>query len=162
MGLLPPAFRVRAKGMKLGQLAEGVVAGEALVSDGRPKTERSLAVPWDEFVSRRHFQLGVEGKAVRVTRLPSGKNPLTFREQPTDTLPDVGGRQFVIGNTTFELLEDPFQTGRRTATCTAVDYVQLVRSRPTSSRRCSRTFRTCRGADHRSRAMPAARWTRRF
>ena len=32
-----------------------------------------------------------------------------------------------IGETVFEALEDPLQAGRRTATCTAVDYVQLVR-----------------------------------
>jgi Fe-S-cluster-containing hydrogenase component 2 len=33
----------------------------------------------------------------------------------------------VAGGTTFELLEDPLQAGRRTATCTAIDYAQLVR-----------------------------------
>jgi Fe-S-cluster-containing hydrogenase component 2 len=33
----------------------------------------------------------------------------------------------VIGETTFEVIEDPLQAGRRTATCTAVDFVQLVR-----------------------------------
>jgi Fe-S-cluster-containing hydrogenase component 2 len=48
---------------------------------------------------------------------------------PADTFLLSPGDEFVIGNTTFELLEAPFQTGRRTATCTAVDYVQLVRVR---------------------------------
>ena len=33
----------------------------------------------------------------------------------------------MIGETTFEVIEDPLQAGRRTATCTAVDFVQLVR-----------------------------------
>ena len=33
----------------------------------------------------------------------------------------------MIGETTFETIEDPLQAGRRTATCTAVDFVQLVR-----------------------------------
>ncbi len=37
------------------------------------------------------------------------------------------GEGFVVGNTTFEVIEDREQTGYRTATCTAVDYVQLVR-----------------------------------
>ena len=34
---------------------------------------------------------------------------------------------FVAGNTTFEILEDPFLTGKRTATCTSMDFVQLVK-----------------------------------
>jgi Fe-S-cluster-containing hydrogenase component 2/pSer/pThr/pTyr-binding forkhead associated (FHA) protein len=127
MGLLPPAFRLRVKGKEPDQVAEGVIAGEPLVCGRAPSAERSLTVPWDEFISREHFQLQVEGKQVRVSRLPSGKNPLTFRELPADTFLMSPGDRFVIGNTTFDLLEDPFQTGRRTATCTAVDFVQLVR-----------------------------------
>jgi Fe-S-cluster-containing hydrogenase component 2 len=37
------------------------------------------------------------------------------------------GESFVVGETTFEVLEDPLQAGRRTATCAATDFVQLVR-----------------------------------
>jgi Fe-S-cluster-containing hydrogenase component 2 len=37
------------------------------------------------------------------------------------------GESFMIGETTFDVIEDPLQAGRRTATCTAVDFVQLVR-----------------------------------
>src|SRR5262249_46690558 len=37
------------------------------------------------------------------------------------------GQEFVIGRTTFEVLQNKNEEGRRTATCTAVDFVQLVR-----------------------------------
>jgi CRP-like cAMP-binding protein/Fe-S-cluster-containing hydrogenase component 2 len=127
MGLLPPAFRLRVKGKEPDQVAEGVIAGEPLICGRAPSQERALTVPWDEFISREHFELQVEGRQVRVTRLPSGKNPLTFRDLPADTFLMSPGDRFVIGNTTFDLHEDPYQTGRRTATCTAVDFVQLVR-----------------------------------
>jgi len=127
MGLLPPAFRVRAKGTEPGQIAEGVVSSQPLVCGRAPSAERSLQVPWDEYISREHFELRVEGREVRVSRLPSGKNPLNFRMKPADSFLISSGETFLAGGTTFELLEDPLQAGRRTATCTAIDYVQLVR-----------------------------------
>ena len=44
-----------------------------------------------------------------------------------DTSLVAPGESFVIGETTFDVVEDALQSGRRTATCTAVDFVQLVR-----------------------------------
>lgn len=131
MGLLPAAFRVRAKGVNPGQSAEGAVSTGALICGREPKGERTLAVSWDEYISREHFELKSEGKQVRVTRLPSGKNPLTFRMQTASTFLVSPGESFIVGNTTFEVLEDPHQSGRRTATCSAMDVVQLVRIKAT-------------------------------
>ncbi len=126
MGLLPPRFRVRAKGLKPGQVAEAEVSAEA-VTVGRAPAASGLAVPWDEYISREHAEMQVEGPQLRVTRLAAGKNPITFRMRPVDTALVEPGGSFVIGETTFEVIEDPLQSGRRTATCTAVDFVQLVR-----------------------------------
>jgi CRP-like cAMP-binding protein/Fe-S-cluster-containing hydrogenase component 2 len=127
MGLLPPAFRVRAKGAEPGQIAEGVVSNQPLICGRAPSAERSLQVPWDEYISREHFEMRVEGREVRVSRLPAGKNPLNFRMKPADSFLTSSGETFLAGSTTFELLEDPLQAGRRTATCTAIDFAQLVR-----------------------------------
>jgi CRP-like cAMP-binding protein len=126
MGLLPPVFRVRAKGLKPGQVSEVEVSSDA-VTVGRAPSASGLSVPWDEYMSREHAAMHVEGSQLRVTRLAAGKNPITFRMRPVDMALVPPGGSFVIGETTFEVIEDPLQSGRRTATCTAVDFVQLVR-----------------------------------
>jgi CRP-like cAMP-binding protein/Fe-S-cluster-containing hydrogenase component 2 len=127
MGLLPPAFRLRIKGPKPGQTTEGAVSGAAVTLGRAPAAADAIAAPWDEYMSREHATLRVEGKQLRVTRLASGKNPITFRMQPVESALVSPGETFVIGETTFEVMEEPLQAGRRTATCTATDFVQLVR-----------------------------------
>lgn len=127
MGLLPPAFRIRAKGEGPGQIAEAAVANEPVICGRAPAGERTLAVPWDDYISRDHFSLRTEGAQVRVTQLPTGKNPINFRMQPLNTCLISPGENFVVGGATFEVLEDAQQSGRRTATCSAMDFVQLVR-----------------------------------
>ncbi len=125
MGLLPPVFRLRARGLAPNHTAEISVSSEELLLGRAPKS--GLAASWDEYISREHASIRVEGKQLRVTRLESGKNPITFRMRPVETALLSAGDSFVIGETTFEVIEDPLQSGRRTATCTAVDFVQLVR-----------------------------------
>jgi CRP-like cAMP-binding protein len=127
MGLMPPVFRVRARGLKTSHVAEVQVSSEGVALGRAPGVGGALAVPWDEYISREHATLRVEGKQLRVARTGSGKNPITFRMRPVDSALVSPGETFVIGETTFEVIEDPLQSGRRTATCTAVDFVQLVR-----------------------------------
>ncbi|HXB73224.1 MAG TPA: cyclic nucleotide-binding domain-containing protein [Candidatus Acidoferrales bacterium] len=127
MGLLPPVFRVRAKGPKPGNIAEAAVSSAELTLGRAPNAAGALAVHWDEYISREHATMRVEGKQLRVSRLVSGKNPITFRMKPVETALVSPGETFVIGETTFEIIEEPLQSGRRTTTCTAVDFVQLVR-----------------------------------
>ncbi len=126
MGLLPPVFRVRAKGLKPGQVVEGAVSASE-VKIGRATGSNLISIPWDEYMSREHASLQVEGKQVRIKRLPTGKNPIMFREKPVETALVSPSESFVIGETSFEVVEDQLQAGRRTATCAAVDFVQLVR-----------------------------------
>ena len=127
LGLLPRVFRVRAKGPKPGEISEGVVSNAPLKVGRAPAGRGVLAIPWDEFISREHATIRVEGQQLLVERLPSGKNPVTVSDKPADRVLLSPGESFVIGETAFTVLEDPLQAGRRTATCTAVDYVQLVR-----------------------------------
>ncbi len=127
MGLLPSVFRVRAKGPKPGQAVEGIVSSAPVHVGRAPAGPESLAAPWDEYISREHATMRVEGRQVLVERLPSGKNPLIVADKPAELALLSSGDTFIIGETTFEILEDPLQAGRHTATCTAVDFVQLVR-----------------------------------
>src|SRR5205823_13197285 len=85
MGLLPPAFRVRARGLTPGNIAETTVSSMELAVGRAPSSPGALAVPWDEYISREHATMRVEGKQLRVGRLDSGKNPITFRMKPVDT-----------------------------------------------------------------------------
>jgi CRP-like cAMP-binding protein/Fe-S-cluster-containing hydrogenase component 2 len=127
MGLLPPVFRVRAKGLKEGTGIEQTISTEPVIMGRAPSGDGAMAVPWDDYISREHATLQMEGKQLRVTRLGSGKNPIMFRDRPVESTLISPGQSFVIGETTFDVLEEPLQTGKRTATCTAVDFVQLVR-----------------------------------
>jgi CRP-like cAMP-binding protein/Fe-S-cluster-containing hydrogenase component 2 len=139
MGLLPPVFRIRARGPKPGQSAEAAVSSTD-VTAGRDPSAGGLAAPWDEYISREHAALRVEGRQLRVTRLASGKNPVTFRMNPVDTALVSPGESFMIGETVFEVVEDPLQAGRRTATCTATDFIQLVRIKAEDFARMLETF----------------------
>jgi CRP-like cAMP-binding protein/Fe-S-cluster-containing hydrogenase component 2 len=127
MGLLPPVFKVRARGPKPGTGVDTEVTSEPVTVGRAPSGDGCMAVPWDEYISREHATLVVEGKQVRVTRLDTGKNPILFRMTPVETALVSPGDSFVIGETTFDVIEMPLQAGKRTATCTALDFVQLVR-----------------------------------
>ncbi|MGH9674123.1 MAG: cyclic nucleotide-binding domain-containing protein, partial [Bryobacteraceae bacterium] len=121
MGLLSPAFLISARGKEAGQVAEGAISSEPVVCGRAPQSEHGLAIGWDEYISREHFEMRVEGKQVRVRSLASGRNPITYRDRPMETFLVSAGEKFVIGATTFEIREDPFQSGRRTANCIAMD-----------------------------------------
>jgi len=69
----------------------------------------------------------VEGKQLRVTRLDTGKNPILLRMKPVETALLSPGDNFLVGETTFDVIELPLQAGKRTATCAALDFCQLVR-----------------------------------
>src|ERR1051326_7224159 len=68
MGLLPPVLRIRARGLKPGNVAEGAVSADPVTVGRAPGSGESLAVPWDEYVSREHATMRVEGNQLRVTR----------------------------------------------------------------------------------------------
>jgi CRP-like cAMP-binding protein/Fe-S-cluster-containing hydrogenase component 2 len=127
MGLLSPVFRVRARGLNPQNRAEAPVSAEPVTMGRAPTSPQAMAISWDDYISREHVTMRVEGKQLRVTRLGSGKNPILFRMKPVDSALVSPGENFVVGETTFDVSEELLQTGKRTATCTAVDFVQLVR-----------------------------------
>ena len=127
IGLLPPAFRIRARGKNAGEFSEAVLSSQPLTCGRAPSEERSLEIAWDSYILREHFSVCVDGRKVKVEQLPSGKHPITYRMQPARSFVATPGESFVAGGTTFEIVEDRDQTGYRTATCTAMDFVQLVR-----------------------------------
>ncbi len=127
MGLLPPAVRVRAVGPQPGQRAEVYLARMPVVCGRQPDGEHTLAAPWDEFISREHFDIWMDGAGVRVKKRPQARNPIAFQFGPADESTLQPGEVFSIGETKFEIVVNHEESGHRTATCSAMDFVQLVR-----------------------------------
>jgi CRP-like cAMP-binding protein len=130
MGLLPPAYRVRVTGNVPGQITEGAVAEDSIVCGRAPSGPRTLAIPWDEYISREHFQLQGTKEGVRATMLAKGKNPLTYNGNPAMDFVVKPGEEFECGSTSFQVIADKLQSGRQPTTCTAMDFVQVVVIKP--------------------------------
>jgi adenylate cyclase len=63
------------------------------------------AVPWDDRVSRQHAELNWNGEQLAVTRMIDAKNPIFHRGLRKDEF-EVGiGDHFVIGQTTFSIVD---------------------------------------------------------
>lgn len=68
------------------------------------------SVPWDPFLSRRQAQLTWHNGVLTVKRLDDAANPIFLLGQETTQFEMAPGAHFVIGATTFLLLEDQAET----------------------------------------------------
>ncbi len=77
---------------------------------GRPvllgRTTPSWAVPWDDRISREHVKLTWNGETLRIEQLVEAKNPVFLRGEAVALASIAPGQHFVIGKTTFSVLED--------------------------------------------------------
>src|SRR5262249_44896088 len=88
IGLLPPVFRLRVRGRLAGQGNETVVSREPVLVGRNPQSDPqspTMAIPWDEYISRAHFTVQVEGKQARVRRVATGKNPIRYQNTTSDS-----------------------------------------------------------------------------
>ncbi len=75
------------------------------------RTTRPWSVPWDSSISRRHIKLRLEDSQLIVEKIPESTNPVFFQGAEKDNFQLVVGEHFVIGRTTFSLIEqDAFVT----------------------------------------------------
>ncbi|MBU6236646.1 MAG: adenylate/guanylate cyclase domain-containing protein [Planctomycetes bacterium] len=63
------------------------------------------AVPWDDRISRQHADLRWDGEKLAVQRMPDAKNPIFYRGLRKDEFEIGVGDHFVIGQTTFSLVD---------------------------------------------------------
>ncbi len=63
------------------------------------------SVPWDDRISRRHAEIEFQGGELRVEKLESAKNPVFFQGQSATRFSLKPGEHFVIGDTTFSLVD---------------------------------------------------------
>lgn len=82
------------------------------------------SVPWDDRISRRHVVVTYDRGRLGVQALPTARNPVFFRGARCTEFQLRPGEHFVIGQTTFTLVDEPVQvtldlpqpTGERTFT----------------------------------------------
>jgi adenylate cyclase len=68
--------------------------------------EGSFAVSWDKKVSRQHAEIRWHQGVLKVHRLPTARNAITYRGQESSQFEIKPGEQFQIGETTFTLADD--------------------------------------------------------
>lgn len=69
------------------------------------RTAVGWSVPWDDRISRNHAKLIWNGKRLEISRLIDSRNPIFYRGLRKDEF-DIGiGEHFVIGLTTFSLVD---------------------------------------------------------
>jgi adenylate cyclase len=64
------------------------------------------AIPWDSTISRNHVQIVWRQNRLHVQRLPQGRNPVFYNGTGSDDFSLGIGEHFVIGDTTFRVVED--------------------------------------------------------
>lgn len=69
------------------------------------RTAEPWSVAWDDRVSRQHAALRWNGRKLEVTRLPQARNAIFYRGQQHDQFSAAIGEHFVIGQTTFTILD---------------------------------------------------------
>ncbi len=69
------------------------------------RTTASFGVPWDDRISRKHALLSWDGQTLEVSRLLEARNPVFYRGMRRDQFRISIGDHFVIGQTTFSLVD---------------------------------------------------------
>ena len=69
----------------------------------------SWSTPWDELISRKHFEIRLENSRAKVVVSPDARNPVFYHGRRQTTFELRPGEHFVIGGTTFSLVDDPVQ-----------------------------------------------------
>jgi adenylate cyclase len=69
------------------------------------------SVTWDQFISRRHAEVVWTGGRLKVQRLPRARNPVFLRGEEANAFELPPGELFVIGETTFRVIEEKAASG---------------------------------------------------
>ncbi len=80
-----------------------IPAADVEVTLGR--TSEPWTIPWDDRISRSHATMKWNGKALEITRLERARNAIFFRGSQRDHFSADVGEHFVIGQTTFTILD---------------------------------------------------------
>jgi adenylate cyclase len=73
------------------------------------RTSEPWSVEWDDRISRSHAKLKWNGSKLEVAKLAQARNAIFFRGQQRDKFSAAIGEHFVIGQTTFTVLDQQVQ-----------------------------------------------------
>lgn len=73
------------------------------------RTAEPWSVVWDDRISRQHAELRWNGKSLEVAKLPQARNAIFYRGKQLNQFSAEVGEHFVIGQTTFTLLDQHLQ-----------------------------------------------------
>lgn len=73
------------------------------------RTSEPWSVNWDDRISRKHASIRWNGNKLEVKKLEQARNAIFYRGQQRDTFLASIGEHFVIGQTTFTLLDQQVQ-----------------------------------------------------
>ncbi len=79
------------------------------------RSSEPWAVAWDDRISRRHATFRWNGQRLDVEKLPASRNAIFYRGQQRDSFSAAVGEHFVIGQTTFTLLDQLVEFSMRSA-----------------------------------------------
>jgi adenylate cyclase len=74
------------------------------------RTVGDWCVPWDKTLSGRHFEVSYRQGRLEVTQLPAARNPIFWKGESVDRFQLRSGEHFVVGNTSFLFLDQPWIT----------------------------------------------------
>ena len=78
------------------------------------RTSEPWAVHWDDRVSRKHATICWNGSKLQVSKLEEARNAIFYRGQQCEEFAAAVGEHFVIGQTTFTVLDQQVQATRAT------------------------------------------------
>ncbi len=76
------------------------------------RTAEPWSVAWDERVSRQHAKMRWNGSRLEVQRLQQARNAIFYQGRQADRFAAAVGEHFVIGQTTFSILDQRVHFGR--------------------------------------------------
>jgi adenylate cyclase len=82
--------------------SQALIAGEKQLV-GR---ETGWQTPWDREISRRHVEVLLRDGKLEVVALRGAKNPVFFKGETNDSFTIAPGEYFIVGSTTFSLMDD--------------------------------------------------------
>ncbi len=104
---------------------EFAIAGRRTPDDTLDK----MSIPFDPFISRRHFSISWDGDNAIIKKLPGAKLPINYHGNSMDEFAITLLDFFVISETRFTLLSEKKESGKDTFSTITIDKIEETRDK---------------------------------